>query len=128
MPRTLPPSTDPAPSPRSPLRRLEADFLRPYRGYSSIRQRRSDAFSDYNGLQLYLNKRRGDIRYTVGYTLSKATGLGSGNGDNQKRQEDSERIISALPNDRRQVIDHPAEAGFARFEIMRFNHRRSPSR
>jgi hypothetical protein len=62
--------------------RANNNFLRPYRGYSSIRQRRSDAFSDYNGLQLYLNKRRGDIRYTVGYTLSKATGLGSGNGDN----------------------------------------------
>jgi hypothetical protein len=62
--------------------RANTNFLRPYRGYSSIRQRRSDAFSDYNGLQLYLNKRRGDIRYTVSYTLSKATGLGSGNGDN----------------------------------------------
>jgi ABC-type multidrug transport system fused ATPase/permease subunit len=31
MSRTLPPSIDRAPSPRSPLRRLEADFLRPYR-------------------------------------------------------------------------------------------------
>jgi hypothetical protein len=62
--------------------RANTNFLRPYRGYSSIRQRRSDAFADYNGLQLYLNKRRGDIRYTVSYTLSKATGLGSGNGDN----------------------------------------------
>ena len=62
--------------------RANTNFLRPYRGYSSIRQRRSDAFSDYNALQLYLNKRRGDIRYTVSYTLSKATGLGSGNGDN----------------------------------------------
>ena len=62
--------------------RANTNFLRPYQGYSSIRQRRSDAFSDYNGLQLYLNKRRGDISYTVSYTLSKATGLGSGNGDN----------------------------------------------
>jgi hypothetical protein len=62
--------------------RANTNFLRPYQGYSSIRQRRSDAFADYNSLQLYVNKRRGDIRYTVGYTLSKATGLGSGNGDN----------------------------------------------
>jgi hypothetical protein len=62
--------------------RANTNFLRPYRGYSSIRQRRSDAFADYNSLQLYVNKRRGDIRYTIGYTLSKATGLGSGNGDN----------------------------------------------
>ncbi len=62
--------------------RANTNYLRPYKGYSSIRQRRSDAFSDYNSLQLYLNKRRGEIRYTVSYTLGKATGLGSGNGDN----------------------------------------------
>ena len=70
--------------------RANTNFLRPYSGYSSIRQRRSDAFSDYNGLQLYLNKRRGDFRYTVSYTLSKATGLGSGNGDNPEDDLDKE--------------------------------------
>lgn len=61
--------------------RANTNFLRPYKGYSDITQRRSDAFSDYNSLQFYLNKRRGDIRYSVSYTLGKATGLGSGNGD-----------------------------------------------
>jgi len=39
--------------------RANTNFLRPYRGYSSIRQPRSDAFSDYDGLQLYVNKRAG---------------------------------------------------------------------
>ena len=58
------------------------NLLRPYKGYSNITQRRSDAFSDFNSLQFYVNKRRGDIRYSVSYTLGKATGLGSGNGDN----------------------------------------------
>jgi hypothetical protein len=62
--------------------RANTNFLRPFKGYSGIRQRRSDAFSDHNSLQLYLNKRRGDIRYAVSYTLGKTTGLGSGNGDN----------------------------------------------
>ena len=62
--------------------RANTNFLRPYRGYSNITQRRSDAFSDFNSVQFYLNKRRGDVRYTVSYTLGKATGLGSGNGDN----------------------------------------------
>jgi hypothetical protein len=62
--------------------RANTNFLRPYKGYSDITQRRSEAFSDYNSLQLYLNKRRGDIRYSVSYTLGKTTGLGSGNGDN----------------------------------------------
>ena len=38
--------------------RADTNYLRPYKGYSAIRQRRSDAFSDYNGLQLYVNKRR----------------------------------------------------------------------
>jgi hypothetical protein len=58
------------------------NYLRPYQGYSSIRQRRSDAFSNYNGLQLYLNRRKGVIRYTASYTLSKAIGNASGIGDN----------------------------------------------
>jgi hypothetical protein len=61
--------------------RANTNFLRPYKGFSSIRQRRSDAFSDHNSLQLYLNKRRGDIMYAVSYTLGKTTGFGSGNGD-----------------------------------------------
>jgi hypothetical protein len=62
--------------------RANTNYLRPYKGYSSIRQRRSDSFADYNSVQFYLNKRRGQIRYTFSYTLAKATGLGSGNGDN----------------------------------------------
>ena len=62
--------------------RANTNYLRPYKGYASIRQRRSDAFSDYNSLQLYLTKRRGNVHYTLSYTLSKATGLASGNGDN----------------------------------------------
>jgi hypothetical protein len=62
--------------------RANFNVLRPYQGYSNISQRRSDAFSDYHSLQLYLNKRRGDVRYTVSYTLADADALGSGNGDN----------------------------------------------
>ena len=62
--------------------RANTNFLRPYQGYSAITQRRSDAFSDFNSVQFYLNKRRGDIKYSVSYTLGKSTGLGSGNGDN----------------------------------------------
>ena len=92
--------------------RANTNFLRPYRGYSSIRQRRSDAFSDYNGLQLYLNKRRGDLNYTIGYTLSKATGLGSGNGDNPLAAEgytpgdvvDLDFFVGPTTYDRRHVL------------------------
>jgi hypothetical protein len=92
--------------------RANTNFLRPFRGYSSIRQRRSDAFADYNGLQLYVNKRRGDITYTVGYTLSKATGLGSGNGDNPLAAEgytpgapfDLDFFVGPTTYDRRHVL------------------------
>jgi hypothetical protein len=62
--------------------RANTNYLRPYKGYSTITQRRSDAFSDYNSLQLYLTKRLGDFTYTIGYTLGKSTALASGNGDN----------------------------------------------
>lgn len=61
--------------------RANTNYLRPYQGYSDITQRRSDAFSDYNSVQFYLNRRRGELTYSVSYTLGKVTGLGSGNGD-----------------------------------------------
>ena len=62
--------------------RPSENALRPYKGYSAIQQRRSEASSDYNGLQLYFNKRRGDITFTLGYTLSKVDTDASGFGDN----------------------------------------------
>jgi hypothetical protein len=84
--------------------RANTNFLRPYQGYSSIRQRRSDAFSDYNGLQLYLNKRKGIIRYTVSYTLSKATGNASGIGDNPEDAFNRQFNTGPLSFDRRHAM------------------------
>jgi len=62
--------------------RVSTNFLRPYRGYSAIRMRLSDADSLYNSLQLYATKRRGDLQFTTSYTLGKVTTNASGNGDN----------------------------------------------
>jgi hypothetical protein len=62
--------------------RASVNFLRPYKGYSLIQQRRSEAESNYNGLQLYANKRRGDLMFTLGYTLSKVNTHASAFGDN----------------------------------------------
>ena len=62
--------------------RVSTNYLRPYKGYSAIRMRMSDADSEYNSLQLYATKRRGQIQFTVSYTLGKATTNASGNGDN----------------------------------------------
>ncbi len=62
--------------------RPSENALRPYKGYSAIQQRRSEASSNYNGLQLYFTKRRGDFTFTLGYTLSKVDTDASGFGDN----------------------------------------------
>ena len=48
------------------------NYLRPYKGYSNIRMRLSDSKSQYDSLQVYLSKRRGDLNFTVNYTYSKA--------------------------------------------------------
>jgi hypothetical protein len=50
---------------------VKEDYLRPYKGYSSILQYRSDADSNYNGLQANMNYRFGKSRITFAYTWSK---------------------------------------------------------
>ncbi len=44
----------------------------PYLGYSAINQYLSDAAGNYNALQTYLTKRKGNLSLTVSYTWSKA--------------------------------------------------------
>jgi hypothetical protein len=62
--------------------RAAVNVLRPYKGYSAIRMRLSDSNSNYNSLQVYATKRKGDLSFTVSYTFSKALADASGNGDN----------------------------------------------
>ncbi|MCC6164655.1 MAG: TonB-dependent receptor [Acidobacteria bacterium] len=62
--------------------RVSENYLRPYKGYSSIRLRVSDASSQYHSMQLYGAKRRGDLQFTVSYTLGRAMTDASGNADN----------------------------------------------
>ena len=62
--------------------RASVNFLRPFKGYSSIRMRLSDSNANYNALQLYAAKRKGDLTMTVSYTWSKSLADTSGNGDN----------------------------------------------
>ncbi|HZB45701.1 MAG TPA: hypothetical protein VE360_10675, partial [Pyrinomonadaceae bacterium] len=61
---------------------FDTNALRPYKGYSAIRMRLSDSVSNYNSMQLYATKRKGDWTMTAGYTWSKALADSSGNGDN----------------------------------------------
>lgn len=46
-------------------------LLRPYKGYTGILQRVSDASSHYYAMQLYAGKRKGSLLATVSYTWSK---------------------------------------------------------
>ncbi|HVF86915.1 MAG TPA: carboxypeptidase-like regulatory domain-containing protein [Pyrinomonadaceae bacterium] len=61
--------------------RANENALRPYKGYSAIRQRVSDSNSNYHGLQVYVTKRKGDLLLTSSYTWSKVLTDASGNGD-----------------------------------------------
>src|SRR5918912_378643 len=62
--------------------RLSTNALRPYKGFSQIRMRLSDANSNYNGMQLHAAKSKGDLSLSVSYTWSKTLTDTSGNGDN----------------------------------------------
>ena len=77
--------------------RVSTNFLRPYKGYSAIRMRLSDAESDYDSLQLYATKRRGAITFTTSYTLSKVITDASGNGDNDTAEAAGDRSYTRGP-------------------------------
>jgi Carboxypeptidase regulatory-like domain len=61
---------------------VSVNALRPFKGFSNILFRMSDANSNYNGLQLYVAKRKGNLELTGSYTWSKVLTDTSGNGDN----------------------------------------------
>jgi len=61
---------------------VNIDYLRPYKGYSTIRVTNNDANAIYNGLQVSLTKRFSKgITYGLAYTLSKSMDDGSGQRD-----------------------------------------------
>jgi hypothetical protein len=78
--------------------------LVPYKGYSNITQFRSDSTSNYNALQVYLNKRKGNVFFTAGYTYAKAFGDSSGEGDNPENYLDRHYNYGPLSFDRRHAF------------------------
>ena len=50
---------------------LTTNQLRPYQGYNRILMFLSDSTSNYNALQVYATKRKGDFMASVSYTFSK---------------------------------------------------------
>jgi len=67
---------------------LSVNALRPYKGFTRILYRLSDATSNYNGMQLYAAKRTGNLEFTASYTWSKVLTDTSGNGDGLDVGED----------------------------------------
>jgi hypothetical protein len=51
---------------------MTTNQLRPYLGYNRILMYLSDSTSNYNALQVYATKRKGDFMASVSYTFSKA--------------------------------------------------------
>ncbi len=87
--------------------RVSTNALRTYKGFTAINFRLSDANSNYNAMQLYVAKRKGDLELTAGYTWSHALTDTSGNGDGLDVGEDPfNRHYSYGPAsfDRRQIF------------------------
>jgi hypothetical protein len=78
--------------------------LRPYKGYSSIYMRLSDANSNYNALQLYLTKRKGWLTSTVSYTYSKSLADGSSETDTSAAPDNRSFNYGPTSFDRRQIF------------------------
>jgi len=60
--------------------RANTNFLRPYKGYSSIRMVLSEAEASYHAMQVFLSRRQGAFRWTASYTLSRSYDHANTNG------------------------------------------------
>ena len=87
--------------------RAATNALRPYKGYSTISYTLSDSNSNYNSLQVYATKRKGNTNFTVSYTWSKALNdIGSGGGNFENPEDPFRRDFSSGPPnfDRRHIL------------------------
>jgi hypothetical protein len=84
--------------------RANTNYLRPYKGYSNIRMRLSDSDSQYNAMQLFLSRRRGDFKWTGSYTLGSAKDNASGNGDNPEEYNNKDFNYGPSSFDRRHIL------------------------
>ena len=84
--------------------RFDVNALRPYKGFSAIRMRLSDATSNYHGMQLYAAKRRGDFLMTTSYTWSKVLTDSSGFNDNPEDPFNKKFNYGPATFDRRHIF------------------------
>ena len=80
------------------------NYFNPYRGFTSIAQNRSDSNTNYNALQVYLTKRKGQLNYTVSYTYAKALGDSSSNGSDLANWKSLSYNYGELGIDRRHAF------------------------
>ncbi|HTG87706.1 MAG TPA: Plug domain-containing protein, partial [Pyrinomonadaceae bacterium] len=83
---------------------LNANALRPFKGYTAIRMRMSDSTSNYHGMQLYAAKRKGDLLMTTSYTWSKVLTDASGFNDNPEDPFNRDFNYGPATFDRRHVF------------------------
>jgi len=83
---------------------VNINALRPFKGYTAIRMRLSDATSNYHGLQLYAAKRKGDLLMTSSYTWSKVLTDASGFNDNPEDPFNKKFNYGPATFDRRHVF------------------------
>jgi len=78
--------------------------MRPYKGFSAIRQRMSDSTSNYHSLQAYVTRRKGRLLFTTSYTFSKVLTDASGNGDDPENPFNRHYNYGPATFDRNHVI------------------------
>ncbi len=103
--------------------RASVNALRPFKGYSTITMRISDSTSNYNALQLYVNKRKGNLQLTGSYTWSKTLTDASGEGDNPENFTDRHFSYGPASFDRRHIL-----VGTYTYHIPFARHWKSPAR
>lgn len=80
------------------------NYFNPYKGFTSIAQYLSDSNTNYNALQVYLTKRKGQVNFTVSYTYAKALGDSSSNGGDQANWRSLNYNYGELGIDRRHAF------------------------
>src|SRR5260370_28911370 len=83
---------------------LPFNRLRPYQGYTTIRMYLSDSTANYNALQVYATKRKGDLQATVSYTWSKTLADSSSLTANPDNWRDRSYNYGVADFDRRHVF------------------------
>jgi hypothetical protein len=96
---------------------VNVNALRPFKGYTAIRMRLSDATSNYHAMQLYAAKRKGDVLATVAYTWSKVLTDASGFNDNPEDPFNRKFNYGPATFDRRHIF-----AATYTYTVKMFSH------